>query len=359
MSDDTGRSLNMWILGLTLGIVVAIAALIVKGRLKGEQEVKAAEPTPIAVMTVKKEIATESVTFSGRVVPVRDVMVATEIPGRFLEMPVDVGSVVKAGDLLIKIDDALQIAAMARAAAEFGDAERELKRAEKLAKTGAVSTSILESAGTRMVIASAGRDEAAARLRKCSLTSPIDGRVEERFVETGEYAGDGNIAFRVADMSQVKVIVFVPEADIVDVEPGKTMKFSVGAYPESRFEGKVVFAARAVDAVKHSFRVELLAENSDGRLLGGMIASVTLERSTHQPVVEIPFVALLARKGEHIVFTCESDRAVRKTVRIHALAGESALISKGLSDGEMLIVEGQRSLQDGKPVQVEGDAGAE
>ena len=348
--SDNGKVLERWMRWLILGIVLVIAALGAKWLMSEQIDAKPLEPVHVVVRAVDLKVATEYLSFVGKVEPVRDVLVAAETGGRFLDMPVDVGAQVKAGDLLIRIDDSLQKSAMIRAKAEHADAGRELERSTKLSGKGAVSRSVLEAAGKRMQFAEAGLQDAKARLAKCALKSPIDGRVEERFVEPGEYAKDGDVAFRVADMSKAKVVVYIPEGNVTDVKEGGTMRFTVGAVPETKFEGKVTFVARSGDLMNHAFRVEVSVDNPKGSLRGGMIADVVMERSSSKPVIEIPFTAVLPRKGNHIVFVWEQGRAVRKTVRIHSLAEKNALISSGLSEGEMLIIEGQRFLQDGKRV---------
>lgn len=354
MNDNGQKSLKRFIVWLILGIIFAGAALATKTLLKETLVPVPVAPTNVSVVEVKLAPASEFVSFSGRIEAVRDVMVATEMPGRFTEMPVDVGSIVQSGNVLIKIDDALARSSLARAVAEFEDAKREFGRLKILAETGAVSQSLLDSAETRMQLAQAGKDEAEVLLQKCTLTSPVSGRVEERFVEPGEYAGDGNIAFRIADISKVKIVAYFPGRDIVDVNKGEEMRFTVSAFPDETFTGNVAFTGMAANPDKNAFRVEILADNDSGRLRAGMLANVVLERKTKTPVVRIPFSAVLPRKGEHIVFVWEYGAAVRKTVRIHSLAAESALISSGLENGERLIIEGQRFLQDGTRVLVKG-----
>lgn len=355
MNDISGKHLKRAIRWLLLGIAVVAAALIIKSITKERVVPVPVDPVNVSVMEVSSGPASEVVSFAGRIEAFHDVTVSTEIPGRFTEMPVDVGSIVKAGDVLIKIDDEIAQAALRRASSEYEEAKRELGRLTNLVDKGAVSQSILDSAETRFQLAGANMDEAQARLKKCTLTSPVDGRVEDRFVEPGEYAGDGNSAFRITDLSKVKVIAYFPGADIVDVQEGQQMQFTVSAFPEETFTGRVFFAARAADPGRNAFRVELVADNTDGKLRAGMIAGVVLERITKVAVVKVPFSAVLPRKGEHIVFVWENGHAVRKTVRIHSLAGESALLSSGISAGDRLIVEGQRFLQDGTRVRVEGD----
>jgi len=354
MTENGGKNLKRWMRWLILGIIIVGAALMAKRLIKERLVPVPVDPINVSVMEVRSGPASELVSFAGRIEAMHDVMVATEMSGRFTEMPVDVGSIVKAGDVLIKIDDAIEQAAMVRAAAEYEDAMRELGRVGRLAETGAVSQSVLDSAETRMQFARANKHESEARLKKCTLTSPVNGRVEERFVEVGEYAGDGNIAFRIADLSKVKVAAYFPGADIVDVKEGQEIRFTVSSFPDEEFSGQVTFTAFAANPGKNAFRVEIVSDNSSGKLRAGMIANVVLERVTKVPVVRIPFSSVLPRKGEHIVFVWENGCAVRKTVRIHSLAGESALISSGIGAGERLIVAGQRFLQDGTRVRVMG-----
>jgi len=354
MNRDSGLLLKRWIRLLIMGIVLVAAALAFRKLMKPAKLDQPMEPVYVSVLEIARTHAEERVAFAGTIEPIRDVIVSVEIAGRYTEMPVDVGSDVKEGDVLIKIEDSISKAAYERADAERIEAEKDLQRVSELGEKGGVSASVVDAAAARNRRAQAGVKEAEAWLAKCKVTSPIAGRVEERYVEPGEYALDGNRVFRIADLSKVKVIIFVPEADITDVKEGDTVSFSVSAYPDEVFDGDVTFVARAGDEWNHAFRVELTAENSSGKLRGGMIADVVIRRATKELVAEIPFTAVLPRKGEHIVYLWKDGRAVRRTVRIHAQAGENALISSGLEDGEYVVVEGQKFLQDGKRVVVKG-----
>ena len=188
----------------------------------------------------------------------------------------------------------------------------------------------------------------------------MDGIVDVSGIEEGEFANEGVPVFRIVNIDRVKVVVDVPEKDIMSVEHGSASPFRVLCFPGRTFTGTVSFVSMQASRESNSFRTELLAENPGHALRGGMIAEVTWKRRTVDDAVLVPLAAVIPKKGEHVAFVVEDGRAVRRVVRIDAFTGEEALLASGIRPGDELVIEGQRALQDGAPVEVQsGGDGAE
>lgn len=352
MNEKTGLVLRRVITGSVAVILLLAAGLALKHVFHRPPGAAESVDTPVRTMEVRKAVHQESLVFAGRVFPVQEAVVSAEIAQRIVEVTARLGDQVKKGDLLLRLENSLAKAEVVKASAEAEDASRELARLATLAGSGAVSQSVLDSARKRAEMASAVMVQAEAMMDKCEVRAPIDGRIENRYLEPGEFSGEGKPAFRVADCSRVKVRTYLPEADVVKVEPGDNLVFSVSAYPERQFTGTVCYVSRAAEPGYHSFAVELESDNSEGLLLGGMIADVQLVRASSFPVFRVPFAAVMPRKGVHVVFTAQNGVAVRKTVGVASMTGEYILVSSGLEDGDMVVIEGQRDLQDGRRVEI-------
>jgi len=157
---------------------------------------------------------------------------------------------------------------------------------------------------------------------------------------------------RVVDISKVKLVIDIPERDVLCIAKGDDVSFRLSAYPGRTFKGEVSSISVASDRGRNSFRAEAVVENQDRVLRGGMIANAVLKRRLRNNVIVLPLSAVVPLKGEHVVFTVKNRRARKCVVKIDSISDQHALISSGIKDGDLVVVEGQRSLEDGVLAQV-------
>ena len=343
-----------------LGMVVVLIVLF--GALKKPPEKTEAEPEkPVAVRTLAIEPRTveDALLLPARVEPLQEAHLGAERAGRVVELPVDKGQAVEAGQVLLRLDDRLWAAAVRRAEIEARDAERDLRRWKELEKTGAVSGSEYESVQRRQESAEIALDEARTMLAQCAVRAPFAGVVVDRLVEEGDYANEGQAVLRLIRLDRAKLLFDVPEQDIGALQVGQRKTFTLAALPGREFAGEIAFVSSQAERESNSFPVELAVDNADGALKAGMIAQVSLVRRERAGAVVVPLAAVVPRKGEHFVFAVENGHAVRKRVQIAALIGAEAVLESGVAAGERIVVEGHRGLQDGMAVAESGAGGAE
>ena len=349
-----------YILGsfLVWGALTLVVALIVTfGALKKRPEpVAAEEEKAVAVRTIALEPRTvqDVLSLAARIEPLQEANLATERAGRVVEILVDKGQTVAAGQPLLRVDGRLWDAARRRAEIEARDAERDWKRWQELEKTGAVSASEYESVARRRDAAKIALDEAETMLSQCEVRAPFAGTVVDRLVEVGDYANEGQAVLRLIRLDRVKVAFDVPEQALAGLQPGQEKTFTLAALPGREFAGTATFVSSQADRASNSFAAELEADNADGALKAGMIAQVALVRRERAGAVAVPLAAIVPRKGEHYVFAVENGHAVRKRVQIAALVGSEAVLESGVAAGDQIVVEGPRGLQDGMAVAVAG-----
>jgi membrane fusion protein (multidrug efflux system) len=155
------------------------------------------------------------------------------------------------------------------------------------------------------------------------------------------------VVLEILDIDQVKVAMEVPERDIAALSSVEEMSFTVAALSDRTFTGKVHFVSAKASRSSNSFMVELCLDNPEMTLRPGMIASVSLPRAVMENVVVLPLSAIIAKDGEYVIFVAESDRAARRIVKIASILEREAVIATGLKSGELVVMEGQRSLTDG------------
>ncbi|MCF7847835.1 MAG: efflux RND transporter periplasmic adaptor subunit [Kiritimatiellales bacterium] len=279
---------------------------------------------------------------------------AAEKAGRIMALAADRGDHVGKGQLLLKIDDRILQAALKQAEVAMRDALSNYDRFKKLQKTGAVSASEYDGIERAYIVAEALLDEARVNIELCRIHSPVDGNINDRFVEAGEYVQPGTPVFEVVDSQTVKVLILVPEKDIFALHKGDRVSFSVQPLADRVFTGTVSFIATQADESNNAFRAELTIENRDGVLRPGMIARVEFVRGIRENMISLPLSAVVPSNGDHIVYLVKDGQAVRRKVQVETITRERALIATGLTNADLVITEGNRTLSDGQLVELTG-----
>ncbi len=253
-----------------------------------------------------------SVTATGTLQAVLTVQVGTQVSGTVSALYVDFNSKVAKGQVIARIDTTLLRAALSdvisnleKVAAQNLQAAAERKRSQALFAGGLVSQSDLDQAVANADVAAANLNSARAQvdrarinLRYATIISPIDGIVLSRAVDVGQtVAASFNTPtlFTIAgDLRQMQVQASVDEADIGKVNLGQRATFTVDAYPDSVFAGKVEQIRLQPVTVQNvvSYDVVISVPNPDLKLMPGMTASLTIVVARKENVLQVPSAAL-------------------------------------------------------------------
>ena len=346
-------SVLIW--GFLVLVLAGVVLLAVSKPAKEKVAETETQPVLVRVLMIEPRTVREAVWLPGRVAANVSALLSVEKAGRVIACAVDKGDTVRAGQVLLRVDDRDWRALEKRARLELADAERELARWEQMKASGAVADSAYDAIKQRQELASVAVDQAAVHVEQCTLSSPFDGVVDARLIEAGEYATEGQAAFRVLDLSPLKVQVSIPERDVGSVGPGDAKLVSADASGLGTFTGRVAFVAQEASPDRFTYGVELAVDAPPPGLRPGMIVDVELMRALREGAIAVPLAAVIPRRGEHMVYVVENGLAVRRVVGLDSLAGQDAVIGSGLMAGERLVVEGHRGLQDGVPVREDGE----
>jgi membrane fusion protein (multidrug efflux system) len=350
-NKHSGGGFALWGALILVVILIVVVALLIKFKPDEKVEEIEEKASPIATRVIEPVTIPDHVRIPGRVEALVDATLSTEKPGRVVELKVDKGDAVTKGQLLLQLDDRIWQTALERAGIELREAKKDWERWKGLEKVGAVSGSEFDNVRTRKDQAEVAHREAEVMVEQCRVQSPVDGIVVDRYVEEGEYAGEGVPVFTVVDISRVKIAISVPERSITAVQPGEEAVFSISALDGRSFTGKVSFVSARANPASNAFDAEILADNPDSALHAGMIADVYLQRGSLEDAIVVPMAAVVPQKGDHVVFLEQDGRAVRQVVYLGVRVGRDVVIKNGLEAGDRLIVEGQRTLVDGMKVE--------
>ncbi|NCC52949.1 MAG: efflux RND transporter periplasmic adaptor subunit [Spartobacteria bacterium] len=340
---------------VVLWAVFALILLLVilMGAMKKKEEKKeeiALNPTVVRVTTMAPASIPDVIAIPGRIEPNVEAKLAAEKDGKVTRLTVDKGDQVSKGQLLLEVDKRVWQHMLNKAKLDIREAEKDLERQQGLREAGAISVDEFDDIKTRKEMAEIAVTDAEVNIAQCEIVSPIDGIMDDRRIELGEYARAGDPLFTVVDMDEVKLAINVPERDISKLAVGQEVMFTVAALPGMTFTGQVSFLAVLADRKSNAFDVEVSVANPKHLLKPGMIAESRIVRALRDDAMIIPLASIIPQKGEHVVFLFQEGHAVRRNVQIGALIGSEAVISAGLAPGDEVIVEGHRALVDGAPV---------
>jgi HlyD family secretion protein len=263
-------------------------------------------------VSITKGNIESTIASSGTLNPVTEVTVGTQVSGTVEKVSVDFNDKVKKGQIIAVLDSSLlrmaveeAQAGMIKAEAQLDEAQANYVRSDTLFKRGLVSLSDFQSVKTSLNNAQAGMILAKAALKRsirnlsyAIIRSPIDGTVTARSVEAGQTVAASFTTptlFTIAqDLSKMDIKASVDESDIGQIKEGQAVRFTVQAYPEKNFEGKVkqVRVQPTTTANVVNYAVIISAGNRDGLLLPGMTATVDSIIEQRTNVLLVPNAAL-------------------------------------------------------------------
>lgn len=323
---------GLWILGTTLVIAAVVAVLYVRS--------KREQPIDVTVTTVERRNLTSIVSATGKVQPVVEVKISSEVAGEIIELPVEEGQDVKRGDLLVRVkpdnyETAVQQreaaltssrAQSAQSRAQLVRAEQELQRVEELFERQFVSPNEVEVARTQVEIRRAhfqssladieqqemALQQARENLARTQILAPVDGtisllnsKIGERVVGTGQFAGTE--IMRLADLSNMEVRIDVNENDVVNVAVGQRVRVTIDSFRGRRFNGEVTHiantarteGARSQEQVT-TFEVRIRLRESRVVLRPGMTAVADIETATVRNAVAVPVQVVTVRDRREV-----------------------------------------------------------
>jgi HlyD family secretion protein len=170
-----------------------------------------------------------------------EVVVSSKAIGKVLAVKVDEGDTVKEGDLLAAIDHRDADAALKNAQARYDLAVSDYERSKQLYNSSMISSQQYDQSKTNFEAASAALETAKNSYDNTDIRAPISGVVLVKAIEPGELANFGTPIVTMADLSEVKLTVYIPEKDVGKVQLGQEVAVSVDSYPNEKFIGKVIY----------------------------------------------------------------------------------------------------------------------
>lgn len=280
------------------------------------------------------------------------VQVASEISGRIESFAFEEGQPVKAGEVLVKLDDALARSEVVDAKARFELARANRERANTLSQHGHVSERVHDEAGANFGIAQAALDLATVKLSKHTIKAPFDGTVGLRNASVGAYVSIGTPIVNLEKIDVLKIDFKLPEGALTQISTGQSVTVEVDALPGRTFSAEIYAISPMVDVNGRSLHVRARMANPDLMLRPGLFARIVVKGRESREVVVVPESAIVPRGGESFVYEIEGGKAVERKVTLGKRESGNVQILAGLDARSMVVVAGQLKLRNGIPVDV-------
>lgn len=283
----------------------------------------------------------------GNFEPIQTLALMSETTGQVQRVLKRKGDRVRAGELLLQVEGNTMSADLATVQANLEKAQRDLGRFENLAAGEAITKRQLEDARLAVRTYQSQLVAAKQRVNKTRITSPINGEINEIYVEVGSYLGMATKLYDIVNVDRLKLNVKVDEAQVLLINKGDKVKVKANASATGDIQGKVTaIAAQADNSLKYDVEIEI-KNPANNSLRAGMYGTASFEIADTRDALLLPREAIVGSIQDPSVYVVVNNIAQLKKVKIGTVTQDQVEIVEGLKDGEKVVQSGQINLRDG------------
>ena len=318
-------------------------------------------PATVSTMVIATSEWQPKLTSVGNVRAFRGVELSTEIGGLVLTVPIKSGQDVKENDLLIKLNDASDVAqlkslkAMADLAKVINERDRQQLAIE------AISKNVFDTSAADAKSKQAQFEAQIALVAKKNLKAPFSGRVGIVMINPGQYVNPGDKLLTLQTLDPIFVDFNLPQSNAEQIQVGQNIVVTTDAFKDASFTGKITAVSPKVDTNTRNIQVEAQIANPDKKILPGMFANVDIKLGDQVKLLTLPQTAVTYNPYGSTVFiakpTGKKDKqgnpaleAQQVFVTTGTTRGDQVAILKGIEEGATVVTSGQLKLKNGTPL---------
>jgi RND family efflux transporter MFP subunit len=352
--------------------VTGIAAIIAQGQSQKPaapipQMTESQKPVEVQVVVATTCPMPRHLLVTGELQADKEALVAADAGSNVIRAPIEIGTLVRQGEVLVQLDDRSAKLALNEAQANqelaqvrYDLAVNDVNRNRPLVEAHAIAASEFQrfesdqkARAAELQLAKVRVENAEKTLADIVIRAPFSGIVSERLVQVGEYVRNDTAVAKLIATQTLRLLLNIPEPSVSSIHVEQEVSFALSSFPGRTFNGKV---ARVSPAVRNSSRdmlIEVLIENSDNVLRPGFFASARV-RLEDASAVAIPAVAVRKQGDSHKVFVVENGHAVERLVQMGETTSPLVEIRGGLKAQESIVLAPTDSLVDGAAVVTKG-----
>ncbi|SHJ34877.1 efflux RND transporter periplasmic adaptor subunit [Propionispora hippei] len=324
-------------------VVVAVLAAAAAGGAVYYQK----SSTPVvkeSTIAVSRGDVQETVSATGTISAVNSVEISSRVTGLISEMKVQENDLVKAGQVLLVLDDTTLRAQLSQYQAQLQNYAAIYERGKKLASVGGLSTQELEAERTNYLVAQSTYNNYAAQLDYYVIKSPIDGVVVGKPTPAGQTVAQGisspQVIMTIADMSKMQIKVLVDETDIGKIKVGQNVTFTVDAYTDTTFNGKVTSISKSATTSSNVvyYPVYVDVDQTQGLLYPTMTARVNIITGQSTNAMLVPLAAVKDNGGQKYVQVMVNGKMEDVPVQVGLSDDQHSEIISGLQEGAQVVI---------------------
>ncbi|MEX3931317.1 efflux RND transporter periplasmic adaptor subunit [Paraburkholderia phymatum] len=360
----TKRMIIMLIcVGVLLGALVGFN-LFRAHMLKKFMASNAAPPATVTAAVAGYQTWQPQLAAVGSLRAVRGVDVTTEVAGLVREIAFSSGQEVKAGQVLVRLNDDSDRAQLAslQAAAEL--AQTVYKRDKAQFDIQAIAKAQLDADAADLKSKKAQVDQQAALVEKKTIRAPFAGRVGITTVNPGQYINPGDAIVTLQAIDPIYADFYLPQQQLGQLQVGQAIVVDTNAFSNRTFDGKIRSINPRVDNTTRNVQIEATVDNRERKLLPGMYANVKIDAGTVQRYLTLPQTAITYNPYGATVFVVKPGAQKNAQGKVMPVAqqvfvtpgptrGDQVAILKGISEGMQVVTSGQLKLKNGTPLMID------
>ena len=318
-------------------------------------------PATVSTMVVETTAWQPKLSSVGNVRAFRGVDLSTEIGGLVQAVPIKSGMDVKEGDLLIKLNDASDVAQLnsLKALADLAKVINERDRQQL--EIQAISKNVFDTSKADAKSKQAQVEQQTALVAKKNLKAPFSGRVGIVMINPGQFVNPGDKLLTLQTLDPIFVDFNLPQSNAEQIQVGQEIVVTTDAFKGSSFTGKVTAVSPKVDTNTRNIQIEAQLANPDKKILPGMFANVNIKLGDEVKMLTLPQTAVTYNPYGSTVFiakpTGKKDKqgkpafeAQQVFVTTGPTRGDQVAILKGVEEGATVVTSGQLKLKNGTPL---------
>lgn len=320
-------------------------------------------PTTVTSATVQRGDWQPILTAVGSINPVQGAMISAELAGTVSEINFQSGTLVKKGDILLKLDASAEQAQLRAAIAEAELAKADFERARDLAARKVISSAELDAASAKYEQKRAVVENIQSLIAKKEIRAPFDGAAGIRTVNPGEMVPVGKPLVTLQALDQVFFDFALPQQQLSEVKTDLPVKVTTDVFPDREFDGKLTAINSAVDPVTRNVSLQATLDNPDHTLRPGMFGRVKVLLPATKPTLFIPATAVSYAPFGNSVFVIEKKRDEKtgkealilrqQFIRTSETRGDFVAVTDGLKEGDEVVSTGVFKMRNGMDVVVD------
>lgn len=331
-------------------VAIIICALLLAGGYGGYKYYLSTQAAAVTVKTgrVTQGNLSSTVSATGSLSAIDNVDISSKITGRIVKVNVVENQHVKAGDVLVQLDDTALRATMNQSKAKLDYAASMYQRYADLLNRGAIAQSAFDSYYQDYLVAKNSYEKAVSDLHDTIISTPIDGYIIGKPKAVGTTISSGisepQVIMSVATLDRMQIEALVDESDIGQVKVGQKVKFTVDAYPEENFTGVVRLISRSATTSNNViyYKVYVNVDDAKGKLLPTMTARTDIVINEQKDTLMVPLNCIWSDGARKYVKIYNRQTKEEKEVNVTlGLSSDTdvAVTAEGLKKGDVLLVK--------------------